>query len=550
MRLFDQDDQFKLAARTGKVFTPATPVDERALFAGRKGVVRQVVDAVLERGRHVIIFGERGVGKTSMTNVLSQYLESAGTEVLAPRINCDQTDTFTTVWKKVFSEITIDREVRGPWYTETVGLDTQNLAASLPDDLSPNDVRKILAMLADKARSLTIAIILDEFDRLTDDETTSNFADTIKMLSDYSIDVTLILVGAADSIEELIKKHQSIERALVQVHVPRMTLDEIEEFIRMGISHLGMGIEGEALKTLTVLSQRLPYYAHLLSLYSVREAIDHGSRTVTKHFVDLVIEKALSTAQESIQTAYEKATTAPGKDSLYAQVLLACALSSADDMGYFATADVSDALAKITGKPQNFLSFSRHLHDFSQASRGRILQKSGPKHRVRFRFANPLMQPFVILQGLAEDLISVSTLSAWSEIAEVMPLLVHDASAVAEEAESDEGFAEADAYDSDGRDGYMSDGALNYDFAPAVVDEEARKLSALVETDEPFVARAANTEPEVVARPVETRSIRRPAHIPLRATKSEAVVADETEVPKIGSVSPLKKILERRRKGR
>jgi hypothetical protein len=45
---------------------------------------------------------------------------------------------------------------------------------------------------------------------------------TIKTLSDNasSIKTTLILVGVADSVDELIGEHQSIERAIKQVPMP------------------------------------------------------------------------------------------------------------------------------------------------------------------------------------------------------------------------------------------------------------------------------------------------------------------------------------------
>ncbi|NKB17948.1 MAG: hypothetical protein HC770_07495 [Pseudanabaena sp. CRU_2_10] len=51
-------------------------------------------------------------------------------------------------------------------------------------------------------------IIVDEMDRLTRDSYfTALMADTIKTLSDHSTNITLILVGVANSVEELIAEH-------------------------------------------------------------------------------------------------------------------------------------------------------------------------------------------------------------------------------------------------------------------------------------------------------------------------------------------------------
>src|SRR5262245_47987345 len=89
----------------GRVFTPTAPIDERSLFAGRDSQVRRVVDAINQKGQHAIIFGERGVGKTSLANVLSSFLSGQADIILAPRVNCDSDDTFDSVWTKVFEHI-------------------------------------------------------------------------------------------------------------------------------------------------------------------------------------------------------------------------------------------------------------------------------------------------------------------------------------------------------------------------------------------------------------------------------------------------------------
>jgi Holliday junction resolvasome RuvABC ATP-dependent DNA helicase subunit len=58
----------------------------------------EAINAFHQRGQHAVIFGERGVGKTSLATVL---LEILGPQVNTPAcgaINCDQTTTFETQW--------------------------------------------------------------------------------------------------------------------------------------------------------------------------------------------------------------------------------------------------------------------------------------------------------------------------------------------------------------------------------------------------------------------------------------------------------------------
>jgi hypothetical protein len=83
-------------------------------------------------------------------------------------------------------------------------------------------------------------------------------------------------------------------------------------------------------------------------------------------------------------------------------VLLACALAEPDEFGFFAAADVREPLTKIMGRKYEIPGYAGHLKEFCGPQRGEILIRSGVKHKHRFRFRNPLMQPLVIMQGLVD----------------------------------------------------------------------------------------------------------------------------------------------------
>jgi hypothetical protein len=76
---------------------------------------------------------------------------------------------------------------------------TTSLRALLGDsEPSPNQVRSCLDLLADASPAV---IFIDEFDRPTDGKVRALFADTVKILSDQNVRVTIVLVGVADTIE-------------------------------------------------------------------------------------------------------------------------------------------------------------------------------------------------------------------------------------------------------------------------------------------------------------------------------------------------------------
>lgn len=390
----------QLSIEAGKVFTPATPVNEQQLFAGRKEQLQQVVEVVNQKGQHAIIFGERGVGKTSLANVIVKRFEA--TSIIALRKNCDSSDDYSGIWKKVFSEIDINQKTRPVGFLSEPSFLPLNLGESLGKEVKPEQVRKILTMLSEQCRPI---IIIDEFDRVSSTNARAATADTIKALSDHGVMATVILVGVADSVEELIKEHLSIERAMVQIKMPRMSSGELGMIIKNGLDVLQMTIDEDAKKHIATLSQGLPHYTHLLSLHSTRQALDRRSMNIELDDVQAAISKALQQAQETIKRAYHKAIMSPRKDNLFKQVLLACALARTDDLGYFAASDVREPLSRIMKKTYEIPSYSRHLNDFCEAVRGPILQKIGAKRRFRFRFVNPLMQPHVTMQGLNDWLI-------------------------------------------------------------------------------------------------------------------------------------------------
>ena len=103
-------DRDKRAQRlaVGNAFSPGAPIDRQALFAGRVKQIREVVDAIIQRGQHVVVFGERGVGKTSLANVIADITGGSPEERVSLKINCDSTDDFSSLWHKIFREIALD----------------------------------------------------------------------------------------------------------------------------------------------------------------------------------------------------------------------------------------------------------------------------------------------------------------------------------------------------------------------------------------------------------------------------------------------------------
>jgi hypothetical protein len=284
---------------------------------------------------------------------------------------------------------------------------TNTASAMFPvDGVTPNDVRRVLERVA---RQRELVVFIDEFDRLQDQQARALFADTIKTLSDRVVHVTIVLIGVADSVRELIHEHGSVERALVQIHMPRMTRGELSEIVTRGIERARMEIRPDAVRKIVTLSQGLPHYTQLLSQLAAQTALAQRRMTVTVRDVDVAVGRALERAQQSVVEAYEDAT-ADTRRSIYPQVLLACALAPENDYGLFTPADVREPLSRILGKELKTTEFARHLERLADAGRGNVLHKQGAGRTCRFRFVNPLLQPYVAMRGVSEGLVKVRDL--------------------------------------------------------------------------------------------------------------------------------------------
>jgi len=332
----------------------------------------------------------------------------------APRINCDSADEYASIWRKIFGRIQVLSLNRQMGFgKELEKIEGAELLAHVPDEVTTEDVRKVLAQLAEVS---VLVVIVDEFDRVVSSTAKRLIADTIKMLSDQDIGATLVLVGVADSVEDLIAQHESTERAIVQIQMPRMSREELHEILEKCLGRLGMAIDDDARNLISFLSQGLPTYTHLLGRHAARNAIDARTLNISIPHVEDAIKEALQDAEQSVRSLYDRAVASPRGETLYPQVLLACALAETGELGYFAAGDIRTPLQLVTGRSIDIPGFAKHLKEFSGPIRGPVLQRMGEKHRIRYRFAKPLIQPFVIMKGLAEGRITrahLEKLSPW-----------------------------------------------------------------------------------------------------------------------------------------
>jgi Cdc6-like AAA superfamily ATPase len=388
-----------------QLFTPSTPVTVAELFAGRLSQILRIIDTIAERGRHAIVYGERGVGKTSLVQVVPYLVPDKVARIRFCRVQAFPNSTFHSLFNAVFKKIRVTADL-GDGKGEQ-----EYTAADAYTEITPDDV--VTEFTYYTHNDIPI-VVLDEFNEIADPQTPVLVANTIKALSDAGTNVTIVVVGVADNVTQLIENHESIQRCTEQIPMPRMASDELFEVLDKRLKQLDFTIAADAKWKIINLAKGLPAYVHGLGKHACLAAIAPGRAPrlhVEEAHVDEAIDGLIASSDRTFTDVYEAATRSAQPDNLLRHVLTACALAKVES-GYFRPAAIKEPLSGILGRQVEIANFQNHLKAFIDPKRKAILQRDGEPRAYRFRFRQPAMQPFVLMKGM--DIISIDVKRALS----------------------------------------------------------------------------------------------------------------------------------------
>ena len=408
----DRLNETFLVAELTKIFKPSAPTSDRELFRGRQGELERLALATQEQGQHAILFGERGVGKTSLAYMGMEVFRLSNPLGIVVRIACTADDSFSSLWKKLATraQSTVDklddkqlRELYQP------AIDRVREVLASEDRITPEDVGRALDILSAAAPLL---VVIDEFDRIADFSAGAEFADLIKQISDDLLSCTLCIVGVADDVSGLMAGHESVDRSLKAIAMPRMSTSELRQIVEAGFevfrraTGYEISVTPAAVAAIANMSQGFPYYTHLLASAIGRLAITSARNEVQFEDVFSALLQAKNEAEPGIKNRYREATFGR-THATYRETLLACVLAKSDHLGYFAASDVTTALRSNLNSPRK--NCNAHLKKFSEEM-PMLLEKQQNRSAAKHRFADPLMRPFVLLEGFSSGMIRMESL--------------------------------------------------------------------------------------------------------------------------------------------
>lgn len=308
-------DAFKAAK--SEYFFPAKAISDVQKLRGRQRELANVEKALESPGRQCFIFGERGVGKTSLAKTAYRQIFS---EIADPLIvGCEETSSFSSILRAILEKgLQASPTRKDSGWKAKVGIKAGPLNAEIEKQVSHgkisdiSDVNHAIYVLKyfRETRSFPRAVIIDEFDRIASLEQKQRFADFLKQVSDQDLDVKFIFCGISQDVESLIGSHLSVGRYIAPIELGRLRLNELWEIISVPCDKFGVKIDKEYLIRAGQIADGYPYFMHLLGdciFWSMNNQLDEVDQVSFSNFDDGVRE-SVKDAEPILKDAYDKAT--------------------------------------------------------------------------------------------------------------------------------------------------------------------------------------------------------------------------------------------------
>ena len=361
------------------------PVTDREHFAGRHDALRQLISAVEQQRLHVVIYGERGIGKTSLLHVFAETAREARYLVLYG--SCGSDTDFAGLFRAFAARIPrIYHRTVAPNSPEAEAGDSFDIM--LPAGFGPRELADLFSDVA----GTRVILILDEYDRVTDAGFRRDVAELIKNLSDRAARVQLVLAGVAQNLDEILGYAPSVRRNIVGLPMRPMANEEVGDMIGIAENAAELEYADAATRLITIMAGGSPYLVRLLAHHAGLAAIDNRSAVVTEVHATNAVERVLTDWNASLPRRIQTSLSREAARAQWPMLIAAARAGSAGD-GMFTADEVITEL----GEPQAPVTIERELRAF--VGPHDLLDAETRDGETRFRFHYPSVSALLLMSS-------------------------------------------------------------------------------------------------------------------------------------------------------
>jgi len=295
---------------------PAKAVTKIQHLHGRKDSLRRARKALRSDGAQVFVFGERGVGKTSLAKTaLAEICNENSSDML---VACEAKSTFNSILIAVAqrlyslcSKTAKSTEIKASFKSFGFSFEVTQLWET-ENAIELSDINSFIMIVKALDRLLPdrVAVIIDEFDLIENAGERSRFADFVKQLSDQEVRLKFIFCGIAQDIETLIGGHFSAGRYIEPIELGPLIPSDVYAILSSACNAFDVQVDREILYRAALISDGYPYFMHLISQNSLEVIYEdrHLPLQITSSVFDEAVRRSVERAEPMLQSAYDTAT--------------------------------------------------------------------------------------------------------------------------------------------------------------------------------------------------------------------------------------------------
>lgn len=320
--------------------TPSDSIKTPERLFGRERTLTTIDRAFSSPGRQIFIYGDRGVGKTSLAQTTA-YLHT-GIENPPIYVMCGRTNNFSQTVQAIGNAVIpveqrLERLTTGGSFNFSaagfgVGMSdpaNQNTGIAAPQSLT--EALDIIRYVANKRRNTTI-IVMDELERVEGEAEREKLAEFMRNIPELDADVRFIFCGIMHDVDQLLTSHPSAGRILETIELKRLNHSDLWKILTVVAEKLNVELQQEALTRISQISDGFPHYVHLIGealFWSMFDDPQTVKRSGPGHF-KAAITGALQRVESALRVQYERATKKTRNTEDYEEALWALADSTSD----------------------------------------------------------------------------------------------------------------------------------------------------------------------------------------------------------------------------